>query len=194
MWGTSIFIILVFMLLALQVTAAVGIKTIQENWGDYRCNPLIIPFASSISPNKTTAADNFSFCVKEFAMKAAPTLTQPLTYVQNMTLDLLGEMTKANESSVQQTSMFSFGVSNMFSSVFSTMAGVVSEFNLLFIKLMDAQGKLMGTMTSMMYIITTVQYTFLSMWNGIPGKMIRSAEKLSIKNKGGGGGGKKKKK
>ena len=35
------------------------------------------------------------------------------------------------------------------------------------------QGKLTGMITVILYIMTTVQYTFESMWAGVPGKMIK---------------------
>ena len=43
---------------------------------------------------------------------------------------------------------------------------------------MDAQNKLAGVIATLMYIMTAVQYTFESMWNGIPGKMIQTIGKL----------------
>jgi hypothetical protein len=178
MWGQAMFIILVFFVLTANVTAAIGTKTIQDNWGAYRCNPMVLPFASSLSPMETTASENFSFCVKEFATNAAPTLTQPLSYVQSMTLKVVAAMTKNNQKSVEQTSSFSFSVSSMFSSFYNVLIGIVSEFTIMLVKLMDAQSKVMGTMTTMLYVMSTAQMTFMSLWNGIPGTLLRGAKDL----------------
>jgi len=41
------------------------------------------------------------------------------------------------------------------------------------IKIIDIQGKMMASVTVVMYLVSTVQYTFMSMWNGIPGGLIR---------------------
>jgi hypothetical protein len=117
--------------------------------------------------------------VQEFAMNAAPALTQPLSYVQSMTLQVLSAMTQNSERSMEQSGKFAAGTSGMFSSIYKVLAGVVAEFNILTVKLMDSQNKVMGTMTSMMYILTTVQYTFMSMWKGVPGQLLRGAEKLA---------------
>ena len=172
-WGKSLFIIVVFVVLTFQVLTSVGIKTIQENWPQYRCNPMYMPFASTLAPTKTTASENFSYCIQDFAKTAAPSFTQPLSYVQTMTLALMGDMTTSQEKSVEQSSKFSFSVNQMFGSLFSVIAGIVAQFQILIGKLTDAQGKMMGSMTALLYIITAVQYTFISMWNGIPGGMIR---------------------
>ena len=182
-WIKSSFIILVFVVLVGNIFASIGIKNVQDNWPVYRCNPLVMPFAGSLSPTPTTASDNFSVCVQDMMMSFGPALTQPLSYVQSMTMGLLGMMTESNEKSTEETSRFSFSVSNMFTSVFNVVVGIIAEFNLIIIKMMDAQGKIMGAMVVMMHMVAAVQYTFNSMWNGIPGSMVRSFDKLHVKKK-----------
>ena len=181
-WGKSMVIILVFVVLISNITASIGVKNIQENWPLYRCNPMVMPFASTFSPTPTTAGENFSFCVQDMMMSFGPALTQPLSYVQTMTLELIGGLTTSSEKSTEQSSKFSFSVSNMFSSIYGVVIGIVAQFNILIVKLMDAQGKMMGAMVALMHILTSVQYTFLSMWDGIPGAMIRGFDKMTVDN------------
>jgi hypothetical protein len=182
-WGKSMVIILVFVILVSNITASIGIATVQENWPLYRCNPLVMPFASTFSPTPTTAGENFSYCVQDMMMSFGPALTQPLSYVQTMTLELLGSLTTSTEKSTAQTSKFSFSVSNMFSSIFDVVIGIMAEFNIITVKMMDAQGKIMGSMVAVMHILTSVQYTFESMWAGIPGAMVRSFDSITVDNK-----------
>ena len=172
-WGKSIFIIAVFLGLGFYIATSVGIKTIQENWPQYRCNPLYMPFASTLAPVPTTSRENFAFCLSDFMKSAAPALTQPLSYVQSMTLALTGSMVQNQETSQEKKAEHSEKVGNLFEGVFDVIGGIAAEFNILFIKLTDAQGKMMGVVVSLMYIITAVQYAFVSMWNGIPGILIR---------------------
>lgn len=179
-WGKSLFIIIVFVLLTFQVLTSVGIKTVQENWPKYRCNPMYMPFAGTLAPTKTTAGENFSYCIHDFAMSAAPALTQPLSYVQTMTLALMGDMTTTQEKSTEQSAKFSFSVNEMFGSLFSVIAGIVAQFQILIAKLTDAQGKMMASMTALLYIVTATQYAFMSMWNGIPGELIRAFGNMHV--------------
>jgi len=181
MWGSAVFIILVFMVLALNATMSVGIKTVQENWGEYRCNPMVMPFAASLAPFKTSAGENFSYCISQFAANAAPSIIAPLHYVQSMTLNVMQSMIQSNQNSMAQSSSFSAGVSSMFGSIYNVMIGVVVEFKILTLKLIDAQNKIIGIMTTIMYIITATQYSFISMWKGPPGLLLRGAEKLASK-------------
>ena len=172
-WGKSIFIIAVFFGLGFYIATSVGIKTIQENWPQYRCNPLYMPFASTLAPVPTTSRENFVFCLGDFMKSAAPALTQPLSYVQSMTLALTGSMVQSQEKTQEKKAEHSFNVGQLFEGLFSMIGGILAEFQILFIKLSDAQGKMMGIVVSLMYIITATQYAFVSMWNGIPGALIR---------------------
>jgi hypothetical protein len=132
-----------------------------------------MPFASTLAPVPTTSRENFVFCLGDFMKSAAPALTQPLSYVQSMTLALTGSMVQSQQQTQENKAEHSENVSNLFEGVFSVIGGMVAEFNILFIKLTDAQGKMMGIVVSLMYIITATQYAFISMWNGIPGILIR---------------------
>ena len=52
----SVFIIFIFILLYVFNILSVGIKSIEDNWPTYRCNPVIMPFASVFGQN---VMDNF---------------------------------------------------------------------------------------------------------------------------------------
>ena len=172
-WGKSIVIIFVFVMLTFYIATTVGIKTIQENWPLYRCNPLYMPFADTLAPVKTTARENFSYCLNDFMMSAAPALTQPLSYVQTMTLALVGQIHTSQEKSMEQNQSLTSQTSMMFDNLYEVITGVIVQFNLLINKLVDAQNKMMGTVNAIMYILVAVQYAFVSMWNGIPGALIK---------------------
>ena len=172
-WGSSILIVVVFLTLSFYIATSVGVKNIQENWPQYRCNPLYMPFASTLAPVPTTASENFSYCLHDYMQSAAPALTQPLSYAQSMTTALLGTMSKSQEKSVKQSSDHAKGTNNLFSGLFNVIGGIIAQFRIMMIKLMEAQAKMMGSVTVVMYLVTAVQYTFMSMWNGIPGALIQ---------------------
>ena len=182
-WGRSLFILFVFVLLGGHITTSIGMKSIQENWPAYRCNPMFMPFASSLAPTPTTAGENFSYCMHDFMSSAAPSLTQPLSYTQAMTVELVNSMSTSNEKSVEQSYDFSFSVSNVFNSLFSVVSSIAGQFNVIIYKLMDAQGKMMAAITALLYIVTATQYAFVSMWNGIPGKLIKTFGDMKIDTK-----------
>jgi hypothetical protein len=109
----------------------------------------------------------------DFMQSAAPALTQPISFAQSMTMSLVGTMAKSQEKSVKQSSDHAKSTNNLFSGLFEVITGVLAQFKIMLIKLTEAQAKMMGAVTVIMYMVSAVQYTFMSMWNGIPGALIK---------------------
>ena len=174
-WVQSISIVMVFGLLTMVQVFNSSIESVQENWALNRCTPSIIPFAGYLAPkgSNISTQDNFSYCIQNTMNSFVPMMTQPFNYLQSMTVDMMGSLNDSNEGSKEKTSSMSFSISGIINSIFGTFSGIIIEFNVLVVKLMDAQAKLSGIIATLMYIMTAVQYTFQSMWNGIPGAMIQ---------------------
>ena len=91
---------------------------------------------------------------------------------------MMSSINTSNENTTDQTSSIKFNVAGIFGRLYAVFINIIIEFNMIVIKLVDTQGKMSGVMASILYIMTSVQYTFESMWNGIPGVMIRTIGKL----------------
>ncbi len=180
-WVQSIFIIVMFSVFLAVDTLNGSVKDVQDNWNLYRCNPLMMPFASYFAPKGTTVSteDNFSYCIQNMMTNFAPTITQPFNYLQSMTIDMMGSINESTAASTSQSASLNFNMSSIFSSIYGVFLNIIIEFNIIIIKLLDAQGKISGIITTLLYIMTAVQYTFESMWDGIPGKMIQTIGKIS---------------
>jgi hypothetical protein len=178
-WVQSIFIILLFSLFPMVDAFTNTMKDVQSNWAANRCNPIMMPFASYIAPKGTTVntSDNFAYCVQSLMSSFAPSILQPFSYLQNMTVDMMGDINTSLATSNEQSSWMRFSVANIIGSIYGVFLNVVVEFNVIVLKLLDVQGKLTGVITSILYIMTVVQYAFESMWNGIPGAMIKTLGK-----------------
>ncbi len=177
-WIQSVFIVMMFSSFLIVDTFNGSVQSIQDNWSLYRCNPVMLPFAGYFSPNKLSTQDNFSYCLQTMMANFAPSITQPFSYLQSMTVDMMGSINENTMATTTQSSAFTFNVANIFSSIYGTFLNTVVEFNILIIKLMDTQGKITGIITTLLYIMTAVKYTFESMWDGIPGKMIKTIGRL----------------
>ncbi len=179
-WIQSIFILCTFSIFLAIDTFNGSVQSVQDNWSLYRCNPVMMPVASYFAPKGSTVTtqDNFSYCVQGMMTNFAPTITQPFNYLQSMTVDMMGSINDGLSASTAQSSSMNTSMTNIFGSIYGIFLNVIVEFNVLVIKLMDTQGKISGIITTILYIMTAVQYTFESMWNGIPGKMIQTIGKL----------------
>jgi len=174
-WIKSILIISIFLLFIAIDSANSSLQSVQDNWSLYRCNPMMMPFATYFAPEGTniSASDNFSFCIQSMMTSFAPSITQPFEYLQSMSVDMMGSISDSTAASTEQSSGLRFSMSSIFGSIYGVFINVIVQFNVIVIKMMDVQGKISAVMTTLLYIMTAVQYTFESMWNGIPGKMIK---------------------
>jgi len=154
-----------------------AMKDVQSNWAANRCNPIMMPFAGFIAPNGVNTSDNFAFCVQTLMASFAPTILQPFSYLQNMSVDMMGSINDSLVTNTAQSSFMSFSFANIIGSVYGVFLNVIVEFNVIVLKLLDVQGKLTGVITSILYIMTVVQYAFESMWAGVPGAMIKAMGK-----------------
>ena len=172
-------IILLYILLLFINILGTGVRNLQENWPLYRCTPIIMPIAGYISPDGTTTSKNFSYCIQNIMFSFAPTITQPFSYLQSMSIQMMDSINTSNENTTEQTSDIKSSVAGIVANIYESLINIIIEFNIIVIKMIDTQGKLSGVMAVMMNIITAVNDTFESMWNGVPGDMIKTIGNLS---------------
>jgi len=139
----------------------------------------MLPFASYFAPKGTviTTEDNFAYCIQTMMASFAPSIMQPFSYLQSMTVDMMGSINDSMSASKTESANMKSNTSNVITSLYGVFQNIIIRFNLLNKKMANTQGKLTGIITTIMYIMTTVQYTFQSMWNGIPGAMIKTLGK-----------------
>jgi predicted PurR-regulated permease PerM len=91
----AIFIFLVFIGLYMINVLAIGVKSIRDNWPEYRCNPMVMPFASTLGPQGTSASDNFVFCVQNMQTNYMEYLLKPLNYSLNAMGSVAGSLSSS---------------------------------------------------------------------------------------------------
>ena len=67
----------------------------EEQWPEYRCNPMIMPLASSLGPPGTDSTSNFSTCVQSQMSGMMGTLMEPVNYALSLGNTIGGGITTA---------------------------------------------------------------------------------------------------
>ena len=80
----ALLIIFIFMMCNLVSYLSKGFKHIQNNWPEYRCNPMIMPFASHFGHD---TEENFAQCIGQMQSSVSTVLTAPLHAGQKMLND-----------------------------------------------------------------------------------------------------------
>ena len=182
-WMNFIYINLAFVLYIAGVFYYGQIAQIKANWPLYRCNPMYMYLADDIE-------SNFVFCIQNMQTGFMGYLLQPLTYVTSSISHMLGGfMGEINMVRGMFDKIRNFLTSTI-QSVFGVFLNLVIEFQKITISINDLIGKIIGSMVSLMYILSGSITTMQSTWNGPPGQMIRALGKCfypetSIKLKNG---------
>ena len=85
----SIIIMLIFVGMYFYNILAVGIKNIQDNWPEYRCNPIVMPFAGTFGHD---TSENFTYCIQTMQSDYMSYLLSPMNYLMSVTNGVTGEL------------------------------------------------------------------------------------------------------
>ena len=169
-WMNFLYINLAFVLYIAGVFYYGQIAQIKANWPLYRCNPMYMYLADDIE-------SNFVYCIQNMQTGFMGYLLQPLTYVTSSISSMLsGFMGEINMVRAMFDKIRGFLTSTI-QSVFGIFLNLVIEFQKITISINDLIGKIIGTMVSLMYILSGSITTMNSTWNGPPGQMIRALGK-----------------
>jgi|TARA_R110002020_G_scaffold162988_6_gene348939 hypothetical protein len=173
----SIFIILIFVGMYFYNILAVGIKKVQDNWPEYRCNPTIMPFAGTFGHN---VMDNFTYCIQSMQTDFMGVFTQPIDYLLSVTSSISGGLTESIQDLRGFINVFRNFVASILQSIFGVFLNILTQFQFILIKMKDMLGKTVGVMASMMFILQGSIMTMNASWKGPPGAMVRMMSKMSI--------------
>jgi len=180
----SIIIILIFIFLYLFNIFVVGVSHIKDNWPIYRCQPLIMPFASTFGHD---TSKNFSYCIQNIQTNFMSDLLRPI----NLNIGILGRITSKITDTLNNVrgfmSIFRFNLAGIFSNIFSTMFNIMIEVQRMIINIKDMIGKMAAIIMTCLYIVSGAMLTMKSMWAGPPGKLVRALcfdpeTKVKLKN------------
>jgi hypothetical protein len=167
----SIFIILIFIVLYVFNVLSVGIQKIKDDWPQYRCNPIVMPFASVFGYDPMS---NFSFCIQNMMSSYMGYLMQPIKY----SFSVLGNISKDINDALTGVRAFFNNIRNYITNIIQTVFGVflniLIEFQRVTINIKDMFAKLIGVLATLMYVLEGTVDTMESGWNGPPGQLVRA--------------------
>jgi hypothetical protein len=175
MKGSDIFlaviIILIFLALYSFNIIAVGMKKIQSNWPQYRCNPTVMPFASHFGQDPMA---NFTYCIQNMQKNFMGYLLQPINYSLSSVNSVGSEFMGAIQNVRKMFSVVRDFITSIIQKVFGIFLNLLIEFQKMIIGLKDTMGKTIGIATTMMFLLDGTVKSMESAWNGPAGQMTRA--------------------
>jgi hypothetical protein len=177
-------IFIIFILLYVFNVLSIGIKKVSDDWANYRCNPTVMPFASTFGHDPIS---NFTYCIQNMQTSYMGYLMQPLHYNFSVLGDMGANMTKAiNDVRAFINNLRNF-ITEIVQNIFGVFLNILIEFQRLTINIKDLFGKLIGIMGALMHTLSGSIMTMQSAWAGPPGQLARalcfhSETKVELKN------------
>ena len=169
----SLSIIVIFIFIALYVfnLIVVGMQRIKDNWPVYRCQPLIMPFASIFGHN---TSKNFSFCIQNIQSSFMDDLLKPVSFNIGILGGITSDLTDSLNGVRGFMSLFRFNLADIFKNIFATLFNIMVEIQRTMINIKDMIGKMMGIMMTTLYVLNGAMLTMTSAWDGPPGGLVRA--------------------
>lgn len=167
-WTNFIFINIGFLALIALLYYLLISSQIAQNWQQYRCNPAyMLLFSKNVN-------DDFVYCVQNIQTSYMGYLLQPLTQTTSQLTDVgIGISNDIQNVRGVVNNVRTFTTS-IFENIFGVFLNLVIEFQRISIKIKDIMGKLIGVMTTLLYVLDGGQKTMASAWNGPNGQLVRS--------------------
>ena len=166
----SFMIILIFIAIYAFNILSIGISNIKKKWPIYRCNPMIMPFASYFGHEPVS---NFTYCIQNMQTSYMSSLLQPTTYAMSVLKDTIGSVVTDIQSIRKKIADFVGTITKIVESIFGVFVNILVQFQHMIIKLKDVFAKVLGTMTTLIYLIEGGVLTGTSVMAGPIGGTLR---------------------
>ena len=147
------------------------ITRINDSWPEYRCNPLVMPFAGVLGHD---AKKNFGECIQNIQKANMNVFLQPIDYALSLAANLGFDITNSVQRVRQFFNYLRNMVMNTIKTIFSIFLSIIIGFTRMIIKTKDLAMKTLGTMAVTMYMVDGTSKAALSTWKGPVGGILRA--------------------
>ncbi len=168
-WTRFIYVILAFVVLHMFIIFIVQIDNIKKNWPKYKCNPMIMPFASVFGHDEYT---NFTECIQTIQTDYMDYLLQPL----NLDLSIITEMGTIFSDGILSGFTIIADLRALLASIFEGIYGVfyqvIIEFQKIIINIKDVFNKISAMFILLVHTIEGIKLTIESASNSSLAKIV----------------------
>jgi hypothetical protein len=169
--STAILIIVIFIALYVSSFLAIGLKKIKENWNEYRCSPMAMPFAGYLGYD---AMENFAFCIGSIQKTLMNTFLKPIFSNLNVLGDVAGSIIGSIKSLTVLMANMNVGFGMASFDIINMIKGIMVKMQYFIVNIKDVFAKFGGTMVVMSNIIQGTSLTGRSAWRGPIGETLRT--------------------
>ena len=170
-WSRFILVLLIFAFLHCFIILAVQIENIKKNWPQWRCHPMVMPFARVFGHDEY---ENFTKCIATMQSDYMSFLLQPVNFDLNMITDLASTFTDGLSGGFELISNIRGLLNKIFKYIYKAFFSIIVEFQKIIINIKDTFGKMTAIVSMFVKILSALSDFMQSMKNGPPGDALNA--------------------
>lgn len=170
-YAQAVFIILYYVGLDLALAMVIMIKNVKANWPLYKCSTNYMMFASFFGYDTET---NFQQCIQTMQSGYMTILMEPVNYLMSTTNNIIGGLSSSLNDVRDFINNFRNNLTSSIQNIFGVFLNMLTQIQVMVIKMKDTMSKTVGIMTTLMYTMDTSMQTMQSTWAGPIGKVVRA--------------------
>jgi hypothetical protein len=170
-YAQAVLIILYYVGLDLALAMVIMIKNVKANWPLYKCSTNYMMFASFFGYDTET---NFQQCIQTMQSGYMEILMEPVNYLMSTTNYIIGGLSSALNDVRDFINNFRNNLTSSIQNIFGVFLNMLTQIQVMVIKMKDTMSKTVGIMTTLMYTMDTSVQTMESTWAGPIGKVVRA--------------------
>jgi hypothetical protein len=167
----ALLIILLFVAMYVFSIVSVGLKKIKQKWPEYRCNPMVMPFASQFGFDPML---NFTQCIGNMQSDAMNFFLEPVHYLLSIMGGLGKELMDALNMIRRVIAFIRGMVGNIVGDIFGVFLNILIQVQTMMIKLKDMAMKIIGICVTILYVMGSSMKLGQSIWKGPIGGILRT--------------------
>lgn len=170
-YAQAVLIILYYVGLDLALAMVIMIKNVKANWPLYKCSTNYMMFASFFGYDTET---NFQQCIQTMQSGYMTILMEPVNYLMSTTNNIIGGLSSSLDDVRDFINNFRNNLTSSIQNIFGVFLNMLTQIQVMVIKMKDTMSKTVGIMTTLMYTMDTSMQTMQSTWAGPIGKVVRA--------------------
>ncbi len=159
----SLLIIFIFLMCCLVSYLSKGFKHIQNNWPQYRCNPVIMPFAGYFGHD---TEENFAQCIGQMQSGVMGAFTADLHAGAQVLNNSISNATNSMSSIRGLQGHLRPAMGGQITNIFGVFQNVLIEFQKFIMGFKDMLMKILGIIATMLYMLSGQNMLGTSIVNG----------------------------
>ena len=152
---------------------------INDNWGEYKCNPSVMPFASTFGHDTTS---NFYGCVQNTQSTFMSYMLAPINHGMNSLTDVGAQFQGTLQNVRGFVSEIRSKIVSIVEFIYGAFVNTVVEFQKLTISMRDLFHKIMGVIITFLYFVDGSIKALNSLWKGPVGGAVRTVQRFRLPN------------